>query len=208
MERLWKRLGEIDSDSFPIRVADPGDTLEYLTGIVAGRVHTLAIGPSDPSKPAPGDAFMEEIYPILEMCEAGECHWAVEAGLQSLIRRVDGAETEIRFRNSGSQSIGLVFDGEPGRSDFHFRFAQDRKELPYPEWHHCGSIPTNAKDGKLVILEAGTEIVRKVVFPCNFPDSGKYIGKIDYRQTRYLDTLVGVPILTGIAYTGMADFTV
>ena len=43
---------------------------------------------------------------------------------------------------------------------------------------------------------------RKVFFPCNLPDSGKYIGKIAYRQTRFLDSLAGISVLTGITYTG------
>ena len=52
VERLWEKLGDLGPDSFPARVADPGDTVAFLTGYVAGRVHTLTIGPSD-ATPAP-----------------------------------------------------------------------------------------------------------------------------------------------------------
>lgn len=208
VEKVWNQLGDIGPESFPARVGDPGDTIRYLTAYVAGRVHTLMIGPTDPSLPAPGDAFMQEMYPILRLREAGDCHWAVEAAVAGLVRAGQGAEAVIRFRNPGQGAIGLVFDGEPGASDFHIRFAQDREEIPYPEWHHCDSLPAEADKVQLVSLEPGAEISRKVFFPCAFPDSGKYIGKVSYRQTRYLDKLAGVPILTGIAYTQMAEFSV
>lgn len=208
VEKLWDKLGDIGPESFPARVGDPGDTIRYLTAYVDGRVHTLMIGPTDPSVPAPGDAFMQEVYPILRLREAGECHWAVEASVNGVVRTAKGAEVEIRFRNPGKAAIGLVFDGEPGAPDFHIRFAQDREEIPYPEWHHADSPPAEADKVQLVSLEAGAEITRKVFFPCRFPDSGKYMAKVSYRQTRFLDQLAGVPVMTGIAYTEMAEFTV
>lgn len=208
VEKLWDKLGEIGPESFPARVADPGDTMRYLTAYVAGRVHALAIAPTDPSQPAPGDVFMQEIYPILRLRESGECHWAVESALAGLVRTAKGAEAEIRFRNPGKGPIALVFEGNAGSSDFHFRFAQDREEIPYPEWHHCDSLPAEADKVQLISLEPGTELARKVFFPCRFPDSGKYIGKISYRQARYLDTLAGIPVLTGVAYTEMAEFSI
>lgn len=208
VERLWDRLGDLGPDSFPARAADPGDTIRYLTAYVAGRVHTLVIGPSDPSRPAPGDAFLQELYPILRLQRSGECHWAVLCSLAGIVRTDAGAEAEIRFRNPGTRPIGLVFDGQPGASDFHFRFAQDREEIPYPEWHHCDNPPAEPDSIQLRILEPGSELVRKVRFPCSFPDSGKYMGKFSYRQTRYLDSLAGIPVLTGVAHTEVAEFTV
>ena len=208
VERLWEKLGDLGPDSFPARVADPGDTVAFLTGYVAGRIHTLTIGPSDPTRPAPGDAFMQELYPILRLQRSAACHWSVLCSLAGIVRTAEGAEAEIRFRNPGARAIGLVFDGQQGTSDFHLRFAQDREEIPYPEWHHCDNPPADADKIRLVSLEPGEEIVRKVRFPCSFPDSGKYIGKFSYRQPRYLDSLAGIPILTGVAYTEVAEFTV
>jgi hypothetical protein len=71
----------------------------------------MTIPPTDDSKPAPGDAFFQELYPVLDICEKGQCHWAVESSLIKVVRTSEGAEAEIRFRNPGSRSIGLVFDG-------------------------------------------------------------------------------------------------
>ena len=208
VEKLWEALRDLGPGSFPSRAADPGDTVRDLTAYAAGQVHTLTIGPTDPSQPAPGDAFMQALYPILRLRQAGECHWALLATVAGLVRVQGGAEAEIRFRNPGTRVIGLVFDGEPGASDFHIRFAQDREEIPYPEWHHADNPPAGPDQVRLLSLEPGAEIVRKVFFPCSFPDRGKYMGKIAYRQTRHLDALAGVPVLAGIAYTEMAEFTV
>ena len=151
---------------------------------------------------------MQELYPILRVRESGACHWAVQASLVGLTRTADGAEATVRFSNPGSQAIGLVMDGDPGSPDFHFRFAQDREEIPYPEWHHCDNVPAKHEAVQILSLEPGKEAIHKIFFPCTFPDSGKYIGKVSYRQAYFLDTISGLPVLTGIAYTEMSEFTV
>jgi hypothetical protein len=208
VEKLWEQMGRLGPVSFPARVADPGDTMQYLTGYAKGRVHGMTIPPTDDSKPVPGDAFFQELYPVLDICEKGQCHWAVESSLIKVVQTPEGAEAEIRFRNPGSRSIGLVFDGNPGASDFHFRYAQDREDLPYPEWHHCDSLPANSDSTHLLALEPGSDLIRRVSFQCVFPDSGKYIGKIGYRQSRFLDSLAGVVILTGVTHTEIAEFSI
>ncbi len=207
IEKLWDMLGEIGSESFPTRVADPGDTMRYLTAFVPDQVQSLTISPTDHSKPAQGDAFLVELHSVLKARESGECLWAIECGFAGIRPTGKGTEVTVRFRNPGTQPIGLVLDGNTGEPDFSFRFAQDREEIPYPEWNRSENTPGEAGI-QLLILAAGTEISRTVFFPCTFPDHGKYMGKITYRQARYLDSLAGVPILTGIAVTEMAEFPI
>jgi hypothetical protein len=208
VERIWDKLGEIGPESFPSRVADPGDAIRILTACAAGRLQTLSIGPSDPSLPVPGQEFLNELYPVLGQPESGECLWAVEMGLVGMKRESQGARAVLRFRNPGKQPIGLVFDGVPGVADFHLRFAQDRANLPYPEWHHFPSRPAEKDRAGFRLLDPGVEYIQEAFFPCSFPDDGKYMGAISYKQTAFVDSLAGFPILTGMAFTGVAEFEV
>ena len=207
VERIWDKLGEIGPESFPSRVADPGDAIRTLVACAAGRLQSLAIGPSDPSKPVPGEVLLTELYPVLGQPEAGECLWAVEMELAGIKEVPNGAQASLRFRNPGKDPIGLVFDAIPGASDFTFRFAQDRESIPYPEWHYFPSRPAERDRAGFRLLEPGIGFIQEVSFPCAFPDKGKYIGAIAYRQTAILDSLAGFPILSGMAFTGISEFS-
>jgi len=206
VKAIWEKLSEIGPDSFPSRVADPGDAIRYLTAFVSDRNESLIIGPNDPSRPLPGQAFLDEIYPILGQPEGGECLWAVRMSCERVVAKESGVEISLRFENPGSQPIGLVFGGEPGVSDFSFRYAQDRDEIPYPEWHRTGSVPESSEGPRITILQPGEEWVRAVFFPCAFPDRGKYLGAVTYRQTALIDSLAGHSIMTGMVSAPMVDF--
>lgn len=206
VEVLWDKLGDLGPDSFPGRVADPGDAIRYLTACVPDRLETLAIGPSDPGRPVPGQPFLDELYPILGQPEDGVCLWAAVLDWAGIREAAGGVEIDLRFSNPGAHSIGLVFDGAPGASDFRFRFAQDREEIPYPEWRHAACAPGQADALRLVLLQPGGEYRRTVFFPCAFPDRGGYLGAVSYRQTALLDSLAGHPVLTGMAFTAMTGF--
>lgn len=203
---IWDKLGEIGPDSFPSRVADPGDGIRYLTACVPDQVESLAIGPADPSQPLPGQVFLDELYPVLGQPENGECLWAVRMSWEGIIAKAGGAELTLRFANPGIRPIGLVFDGVTGASDFAFRYAQDRDEIPYPEWHQAASVPAPSDGLRFHILQPGDGIVRTVFFPCTFPDRGKYMGAITYRQTSFIDVLAGHPVMTGMAFTSITEF--
>ncbi len=208
VERIWDKLGEIGAESFPSRVADPGDAIRTLVACAAGRLQSLAIGPSALGQPIPGDEFLSELYPVLGQPETGECLWAVEMELSSIAEGPQGAHAKLRFRNPGKEAIGLVFGGVPGASDFALRFAQDRENIPYPEWHYVSSRPAEPDQAGFQLLEPGMDWVKEVLFQCAFPDKGKYIGAISYRQTAFLDSLAGFPILSGMAFTGVSEFSV
>ena len=171
-------------------------------------MQTLAIGPSDPAQPIPGQEFLNELYPVLGQPESGECLWAVEMDLIGMKRDMEGARAILRFRNPGTEPIGLVFEGVPGVAEFNLRFAQDRENVPYPEWHHFPSRPAEKDRAGFRLLEPGVEFAKEVFFPCSFPDSGKYMGAISYRHTAFVDSLAGFPILTGLAFTGISEFEV
>ena len=71
------------------------------------------------------------------MCEAANAIGLWNRPLQASSASESGRKRTSVSANPGTQAIGLVFDGDPGASDFHFRFAQNREEIPYPKWHHC-----------------------------------------------------------------------
>jgi hypothetical protein len=207
VERIWDKLGNLGPGSFPSRVADPGDAIQYVVACVPNVFASLAIGPEDPSKPVPGEEFMRELYPILGQPESGECLWAVEMSFGSLAKTSLGAEAGLNFRNPGRQSIGLVFGGTPKTSDFTFRYVQEKEGVPYPEWFYVHSQTTDADRTEVVLLAPGSIYERTVSFPCAFPGEGKFRGAVSYRQTGFLDALAGYPILTGMAFSALAEFT-
>jgi hypothetical protein len=50
VERIWDKLGNLGPGSFPSRVADPGDAIQYVVACVPNVFASLAIGPEDPAR--------------------------------------------------------------------------------------------------------------------------------------------------------------
>jgi hypothetical protein len=126
---VWDALGDLGPDSFPARVADPGDTMSRLSAYVPAATESLFWGPPDHSRPAPGAAFMTALTPLLLKAGEGAPLWSVEMRQVSINTVPGGLEIGIELRNQGSQAIGLLLpapsqDGSSPGGGFKLRRAR------------------------------------------------------------------------------------
>lgn len=208
LESIWDKLGELGPDSFPARVADPGDPITYLSAFADGRVESMLIGPANPEIPAKGIGFMQALFPVESRADAMGCVWSVECEFSGMKRLPLGVSIGIFLRNPGHTPIGLILPGIKQRSFFTLAYAQDEKNIPYPEWFSAeGHIP-GLKENRILLLKPGAEENIDVQFECEFPASGNYIGKVKYEQTAQHDFIAGQRILAGMVHTQISEFRI
>lgn len=76
----------------------------------------MAIGPTDHSRAAPRDAFLEALYPVIDLPEAGTCDWAVKAAISFAQHREEIPYPEwLHCDNSPAEPEGVeLIVLEPG----------------------------------------------------------------------------------------------
>lgn len=209
---VWDSLGELGPDSFPARVADPGDPVSRLSAYVPSATETLSWGPPDHSQPAPGAAFMTALTPILLKAGEGRPLWSVEMKQSAITRIPGGLQVGIELRNAGSQPIGFVLPAPGQGGGFKFRHAVAREVpagvTPLPvSWNWEDLVLPNQEKPALWILDPDSPL--RIDLRCEAElDAGKtYLGKLEYEQAAYLDHFVGYPILSGACFTPAFRFT-
>jgi hypothetical protein len=218
LARVWDALGDLGPDSFPARVADPGDTVSRLSAYVPAATETMSWGPPDHSQPAPGAAFMAALTPILLKASEGAPLWSVAMQQVSLNRVAGGLEIGIELRNLGSQAIGFLLPapsqgGSSPGGGFQLRHAPAREVpagvTPLPvSWNWEDLIlPGQEETPRLWMLAPDAPL--RIALRCEAElDAGRtYLGKLEYEQAAYPDRFVGYPILAGACFTSAFRFT-
>jgi hypothetical protein len=211
LEKAWDLLGEIRPQSFPERVADPGDTISRITAFVPPAVGSLSWGPPDASVPAPGDAFIAVLAPLMTKAIEGEKIWAL--GLEIMKISIESGKLQIKaaFKNYGTQPICIANPMADRKSGFTLRVAPDREETegvtPLPhEFEHLPVRLRGLESDSLWIADPGALVELEMEGESALSKGMRFFGSLEYRQVTYIDTLAGMPILTGSCYSDAFDF--
>jgi hypothetical protein len=211
LETVWDKLGELDSDSFPARVADPGDTISGLAVYFPDQVEVLTWGPPDHDIEAPGDAFLVALTPLMNMAIEGEVIWAVGMGFTTASRTPTGVSIALTFRNPGKMPIGML-SSKPGlRGGFTLRYALDRDAPPggmaLPvDWQYAKLNVPHTNTETLWNLIPGKAVLVTLTGDVQLEIGRRYIGKIQFDQIQHLDSIAGIPILSGSCFTDVFEF--
>lgn len=211
LETAWDKLGELVRESFPARVADPGDPTTSITGFYPDRVETLTWGPPDPTRDAPGDDFLIALAPFMNIAAEGEAEWAVEMSFSSIEISDSGVFVKLEFKNHGRLPIGIVLPNPESQGGFALRYSLDREvpegvtRLPV-EWTWCKLDIPNRHSERLWNLTPGIPFSISLKADLDLESNRKYIGKIQYEQIRHLDTFAGYAILSGSCYSAGFEF--
>lgn len=214
VEKAWSLLADLTAASFPARAADPGDTVNRISAYVPGLLETLSWGPPQLGVPAPGDAFLGALFPLMtQAVESGECEWSVEMAYQAALRRAGGVDIRVGFRNPGRSAIGLYLPKMDGRGGFTLRYAEDRDEkpgvTPLPvEWQVTRARVTGREHDSLWSLAPKEELTLVLSAPIELKSGVKYIGKLQFEQVTHLDILAGARILSGACFSEVFEFEV
>jgi hypothetical protein len=212
LARIWDDLGNLGPDSFPARVADPGDTVSRLSAYVPVATESLSWGPPDHSRPAPGAAFMTALSPILVKAGEGRPLWAVEMKQVSIASIPGGLEVGIELRNPGSQPIGFVLPTPSQGGGFKLRHAPSREVpagvTPLPVSWTWEDLALPGQDTPCLWILAPDAPLR-LALRCEAElDAGRpYLGKLEYEQDAYLDRFVGYPVLSGACFSSSFRFS-
>lgn len=211
LSNAWDKLGDLGSDSFPARAADPGEGSSLISACISPLSESLSWGPPDPSKPSPGAAFMSALIPLILKAQQGEPRWSVEMKLASISRVSDGLEVEVDLINHGSESIGFVLPMPSQGGGFKLRQTPAREVpsgiTPLPvSWNWEELFLPRQKSPCLWTLAPESPI--RIGLRCDTVlDSGRpYLGKLEYDQGVYLDRFIGCPVLTGSCFTSSLRF--
>jgi hypothetical protein len=213
LEKAWDKLGDLSIDSFPSRVADPGDTISFISGFFPDQVESLSWGPPDHRMKAPGDDFLIALAPLMNIAADGEPDWTLEMLFAGISHSQFGTTIQVDVVNKGKKSIGIALTKSENRGGFALRYAIDRDVAPgitrLPvEWTWCSLEFLDRKSDMLWLLEPGKPVRITLHSKLQLETPGKYIGKIQYEQSEYLDSLSGIPILSGSAFTEGFEFVV
>ena len=212
LARVWDSLGELGSDSFPARVADPGDTITRLSAYVPAAAETLSWGPPDHSRPIPGAAFMAALTPILLKAAEGTPLWSVEMKQVSIAPVSGGLEIGIELRNHGSQPIGFFLPMPSQGGGFQLRHAPAREVpdgvTPLPvSWTWEDMALTDQRTPCLWMLAPDVPLRMSLRCEAELDAGRSYLGKLEYEQAAYLDRFVGYPILSGACFSSSFRFS-
>ncbi len=211
IENVWDKLGNLGPDSFPERMADPGDTVTNLTAFFPNTIEKLEWGPRDHSAPAPGSDFLVALAPLINQASQGECLWAVEMQFVTLETSSQGFAITLVLKNPGKLTIGIVLSNPNNQDGFLFQYALDREApegmtaLP-PDWTSTMLDIPNRDSEILWPLDPDKSITVKLYSDLKLAPNQKLIGKLRLQQTRYIDTLAGIPILTGMCFSELFEF--
>lgn len=211
LEMVWDKLGDLNTDSFPARVADPGDPISSISAFFPNRVEILTWGPPDHSKKAPGNAFLAELSPLMGFSDEQPPIWGVQMIFSKIAVSTKTVSVEVTFNNPGSSPIGICLGNAAGQNGFALRFALDKDVppgvTPLPmEWTWCKLDIPDRKSELLWNLAPGKPITLTLQADLELHPQKKYIGKIQYQQLRHLDFLAGNPILSGACFTEAFEF--
>ena len=218
LSAVWDKLGDLGPDSFPARMADPGDSISRLSAYVPTATETLSWGPPDHSQPAPGAAFMTALTPILVKAGEGKPLWSVEMKQASVTAATGGLEIGIELLNRGSQSIGILLPapsqgGMAQGGGFKMRHAPAREVpagvTPLPVSWNWEDLTLPGQQTPCLWMLAPDSPLR-IDLRCEAElDAGRtYLGKLEYEQWAYLDRFVGYPILSGACFSAAFRFTI
>lgn len=211
LSAVWDRLGDLGSDSFPSRMADPGDPHSRITAYFPHTAASLSWGPRDHSRPAPGTAFMEALNPLLIRTSQGIPVWSVEMRCLAVEVSARGLEVEIELLNHGSESIGFLLPALSEGGGFRLRHAPFRETppdvTPLPiSWAWENLVLPGQIGDSLWQLAPGAPLKIRLQAESR-PERGRtFHGKLEYEQAAYLDRFTGYPVLSGACFTPAFKF--
>jgi hypothetical protein len=129
LSTIWKLLGDLNEDSFPARVADPGDPLSYLTAFFPNQLEVQYWGPRNHALEARGDDFLVALAKPMNIAAEGKCIWSVEMKVKGNQYLKGELHLEIELKNSGSDLIHLPASSRRNSGNFIVRYAYD-KDVP------------------------------------------------------------------------------
>lgn len=211
LETAWDKLGDLNTDSFQTRVADPGDPISSISAFFPNRVEVITWGPPDHSKKSPGNAFLTELSPLMGFSDELPPVWGVEMVFSKIAVSMKTVSIELTFNNPGTSPIGICLGNPDGQNGFALRHALDRDVAPgvtpLPvEWTWCKLDIPDRKSELLWNLAPGKPLTLMLQADLELSPQNKYMGKIQYQQLRHLDFLAGNPILSGSCFTEVFEF--
>jgi hypothetical protein len=129
----------------------------------------------------------------------------------SLETSSQGIAINLLLKNPGKLPVGIVLSNPENQDGFLFQYALDREApegvtaLP-PDWASTMLDIPNRDSEILWRLDPDISIKVKLHSDLKLEPNQKLIGKLRFQQTRYLDTLAGISILSGMCFTDIFEF--
>jgi hypothetical protein len=213
LAEVWNKLGDLGPDSFPTRVADPGEGSSRLSTCISQLSESLSWGPPDHSQIAPGSEFLSALNPLILKAQEGVPLWSVEMKLASISRLQEGLQIDVELINYGSDKIGFLLPFPIQGGGIRLRYAPAREVspgiTPLPvSWNWEDLSLPKQKSPSLWTLFPESPVRIRLKCELELVPGRTYLGKLEYEQRMYLDRFVGCPVLTGSCFTDSFRFQV
>jgi|GEM_PF-4923707 len=211
LSEVWDKLSTLVPESFPARVADPGEGHSRISACTPPFSASLSWGPPDPSQPASGADFMSALTPLVLKAQNGDPIWSIEMKHTGISRTAHGLELEIELINHGVEVIGFVLPLPSQGGGFKLRHAPAREVppgvTPLPvSWNWEDLFLRNQKAPALWMLAPEYPVRIRLESEVELDSGRTYLGKLEYEQGTYLDRFIGSPVLSGACFTASFRF--